>query len=73
MYLASRKKVFVKHLGGDVEFLEKLGKYFGCMMMEARRIPEPLAGDGRESESEDSGADVRQLKSSATAYWRERG
>ena len=33
MYLAGRNKVFVKHLGGDADFLEKLGKYFGCMTM----------------------------------------
>ena len=41
-------------MGGDTDFMEKVGKYFGGVMMEARRVLEPLAGDGGESESEDS-------------------
>ena len=48
----------MKYLGGDAEFVEKVGKYFGGMMMEARRMLEPLAGDAGESESEGSDSDA---------------
>ena len=58
VYLAGKNKDFVKRLGGDAEFMEKVGKYFGGVMMEARRMLEPLAGDGDESESEESDADA---------------
>ena len=58
MYLAGKHKDFVKRLGGDAESMEKVGKYFGGMMMEARRMLEPLAGDAGESEPEDRDADA---------------
>ena len=56
--LGREEQIISKQLGGDSEFMEKVGKYFGGTMMEARRIFEPLAGEGGESQPEDSSDDA---------------
>jgi len=61
MYMAGKDKQFAKKLGGDDDFMEKVGKYFGGTMMEARRLLEPDVGgnedEGDESESESESSD----------------
>ena len=58
MYMAGKDKQFAKGLGGDSDCMEKVGQYLGGTMMEARRMLEPLAGEGAESQSEDSSDDA---------------
>ena len=41
MYLAGKDKEFAKKLGGDDAFMMKVQKYFGGMVMDARRLLEP--------------------------------
>lgn len=50
MYLAGKDKALAKQLGGDDEFMEKVGEYFAGTMMEARRLlePEQASKDGDE-------------------------
>ena len=45
MYIAGNEKEFTKRLGGDDAFMDKVLKYFGGTMMEARRMLEPVCGD----------------------------
>ena len=60
-YLASKDKVFVKRLGGDDEFVEKVTQYFAGTLMEARRYLEPeikkKPEDGDEDDCESSEED----------------
>ena len=47
MYLFGKEEEFTKRLGGDDAFMDKVIKYFGGTMLEARRMLEPLQdGDG---------------------------
>ena len=54
MYLAGKEKEFTKKLGGDEAFMMKVGKYFGGMVMDARRLLEPpVRKEGSDDESDD--------------------
>ena len=55
MYLAGKEKEFAKRLGGDDAFVAKVGKYFGGMMVDARRMLEPPSQS--KSDSDDDGDD----------------
>ena len=54
MYLAGKEKEFAKRLGGDDAFMMKVEKYFGGMVMDARRLLEPSE---RKDGSDDDGSD----------------
>ena len=45
LYMAGQDKNFAEKLGGDAEFIEKVGKYFSGTMMEARRLLEPVSDE----------------------------
>ena len=54
MYLAGKEKEFTKKLGGDEAFMMKVVKYFGGMVMDARRLLEPpVRKEGSDDESDD--------------------
>ena len=53
MYKAGHEEGYAQKLGGDEGFLEKASKYFGGVMMEARRMLEPVAEDGDDEEESD--------------------
>ena len=54
MYLAGKEKEFAKRLGGDDAFMMKVEKYFGGMVMDARRLLEPpVRKEGSDDESDD--------------------
>ena len=59
MYMAGKDKQFANNLGGDDDFMEKMGQYLGGAMMEARRLLEPdvdgNVGDDSPSSSDDDG------------------
>ncbi len=59
MYLAGKDKQLANNLGGDDGFMEKVSKYFGRTMMEARRLlePEVVANEEDDSPSEESSDD----------------
>ena len=60
MYLAGKDKEFSKKLGGDDAFMEKVAKYFGGTMLEARRLMErvePTGANDIEDEDEDDEED----------------
>ena len=46
MYLAGKDKELAKKLGGDDAFMEKVEKYFGGTMLDARRLLEPPGTKG---------------------------
>ena len=46
MYKAGHVEGYAEQLGGDAEFVEKASKFFGGTMMEARRLLEPVVGEG---------------------------
>ena len=52
VYMAGKDKEFVKKLGGDDAFVDKVGMYLSGTMMEARRMMEPVDG-GEVSDSDD--------------------
>ena len=54
MCLAGKEKEFAKRLGGDDAFMMKVEKYFGGMVMDARRLLEPSE---RKDGSDDDGLD----------------
>ena len=54
LYMAGKDKDFAKKLGGDDVFMDKVGKYFAGTMAEARRMLEPVPGDGAQSDDESS-------------------
>ena len=56
MYLCGKEKQLAKRLGGDDAFMEKVEKYFGGVVMDARRLleaPERKEGDDDESDDDD--------------------
>ena len=53
MYKAGHEEGYAQQLGGDEGFVEKASKYFGGVMMEARRMLEPVAEDGDDEEESD--------------------
>ena len=57
LYLAGQDKGFAKLLGGDDEFMEKVGKYFAGTMMEARRMLGPEDASKDEDGDDDADAD----------------
>ena len=57
LYLAGQDKGFAKQLGGDDEFMEKVGKYFAGTMMEARRMLGPEDASKDEDGEDDADAD----------------
>ena len=63
LYLAGQDKGFAKQLGGDDEFMEKVGKYFAGTMMEARRMLGPPE-DASKDEDGDDDADADNGESS---------
>ena len=61
IYLAGKEKELAKRLGGDDAFMDKVEKYFGGTMMDARRLleaPERKEGDDDESDDDDDDDDV---------------
>ena len=53
MYLAGKDKDFGKKLSSSDEFAEKVAKYFGGTVMDARRILEPVDDEDEDEEEED--------------------
>ena len=60
MYLAGKEKELAERLGGDDAFMMKVEKYFGGMMMDARRLLEPseLNDDDDEDVSDDEDSEA---------------
>ena len=56
MYMAGRDKQFTKNLGVAAEVTEKVAKYFGGAMMEARRILEPEAKAAKDADGDNDSA-----------------
>ena len=54
MYLSGKDKQFTKRLGGDDAIMDKVTKYFGGTMMEARRMLEPLQDGDAQQDCESS-------------------
>ena len=57
MDLAGNEKEFVKRLGGDDAFVAKVGKYFGGMLVDARRMLEPPSQSKSDSDDDDDDDD----------------
>ena len=63
MYLAGKEKEFAKRLGGDDAFMAKVEKFFGGVVLDARRLLEPPApkdgsdDDDESDEEEDDGSE----------------
>ena len=56
MYMAGQDSKFSKSLYDEPDFVEKVEKYFGGAMMEARKLLEPVADD-EAADSDSSGAE----------------
>ena len=54
MYLAGKDKDFGKKLSSSDEFAEKVAKYFGGTVMDARRILEPVDDEDEDEEDDDA-------------------
>ena len=57
MYMAGKEQELVKKLGGDDEFMAKVGKYFAGTMMEARRMLEPMPLEINDNQSGDDSSE----------------
>ena len=54
MYLVGKDAKVCESLGGDAEFAEKVKKFFGGTMQEAKRYLEPLDADAEDSSEDDA-------------------
>ena len=57
MYMAGQDRKFSKGLYDEPDFVDKVEKYFGGTIMEARKLLEPVADDDKAADSDSSGAE----------------
>jgi len=57
MYMAVRDREFSKGLYDEPDFVDKVEKYFGGTMMEARKLMEPVDDDDKDDSDSGSGGE----------------